>query len=218
MGEKFRNKYRVTTTRLQTWDYSWPGAYFVTILTKNRKHYFGEIDNGKMTFTEIGQLANDLWYDILNHAKNIELGPFVIMPNHIHGIIILRGQPLPPAKARPALPPHPPVPWDRGDHGDRGGQDHKDPDIPPPPFPIPPSRFQKPGKNSLSTIIGGYKSAITKHANRMGIEFAWHPLFHDHIIRNQKAFANISRYIANNPKNWGKEKFRGKGKTGRKNA
>lgn len=64
MGEKFRNKYRISSARLQTWDYRWSGAYFITICTKNRQHYFGEIVNQKMILLNVGVLANVFWYEI----------------------------------------------------------------------------------------------------------------------------------------------------------
>ena len=64
-----------------------------------------------------------------------------------------------------------------------------------------------PKSNSISTIIRSYKSAVTKHANRLGFDFGWQTRFYDHIVRNEKAFQNISNYIINNPANWDKDKF-----------
>ena len=68
-------------------------------------------------------------------------------------------------------------------------------------------RFRNPGKRSISSIIGGYKSAVTKHANRMGIEFGWQSRFYDHIIRNDQSFQRISKYIIENPTKWGDDCF-----------
>ena len=87
--EKFQGKYRIPSARLQTWDYGWDGAYFITICTKNRINYFGRITNRKMELSHIGIVADILWYEIKNHAKRLELGAFVVMPNHVHGILIL---------------------------------------------------------------------------------------------------------------------------------
>jgi len=56
MTDKFQNKYRISSARLQTWDYGWNGAYFVTVCTKNRRHFFGEIFNGAMDLNESGKL------------------------------------------------------------------------------------------------------------------------------------------------------------------
>ncbi|HHB52599.1 MAG TPA: transposase [Saprospiraceae bacterium] len=189
---KFKNKYRIASTRLQNWDYRWAAAYFITICTKNRTCYFGDIVNGKMVLSNVGVLANVFLFEIKNHAKNVELGEFVIMPNHVHLILILNGNDtdmtdLPVVEARHALPlqsANPPEPETIGQ-----------------------KRFQNQGKNSVSSIIGSYKSAVTRHANRLGFEFAWQPRFYDHIIRNEKSFINISNYIINNPLKWNEDKF-----------
>ncbi len=68
-------------------------------------------------------------------------------------------------------------------------------------------RFQNQGKNTISSIIGSYKSAVTKHARRLGYEFAWQSRFYDHIIRDNNSFAKISEYIIDNPKNWKGDQF-----------
>jgi REP element-mobilizing transposase RayT len=70
-------------------------------------------------------------------------------------------------------------------------------------------RFQNQGKNSLSSIVGGYKSAVSKHANRMGFEFSWQPRFYDHIIRDENSYETIANYIFTNPLNWDRDKFFG---------
>lgn len=96
MNEKYQNKYRISSARLQSWDYANEGAYFITICTHNRLHYFGEVKNGKMVLSRIGVIANLMWHEIKNHAINIELGDFIVMPNHVHGILILNNiNPLP---------------------------------------------------------------------------------------------------------------------------
>jgi putative transposase len=87
--DKYQNKYRIASARAQWWDYGWNGAYFITICTRNREHYFGEIENGKMVLSPMGIIADILWHEIPNHASFVELGDFVVMPNHIHGILIL---------------------------------------------------------------------------------------------------------------------------------
>ena len=181
MSEKFQGKYRIESTRLKTWDYGDNGAYFITICTKNREHYFGEINHGKMVLFHVGVIADILWYEIKNHAKNVELDAFVVMPNHIHGILILND-------------PDPGNPVDTG-HAlylqDSPSQ----------------KRYQNQGKNTVSSMIGSYKSAVTRHARRLGWEFEWQSRFHDHIIRNDEAFERIKNYIINNPKNWKEDKF-----------
>ena len=208
MTAKFRNKYRGQSTRLQRWNYGWNAAYFITICTKGREWYFGEVVNGAMQLSPVGIIADELWHEIRNHAKNVELGEFVVMPNHIHGIIILNGNKVPwtldpkddpsemddetvgprPVAARRALPQQP----------NQSTESEKT---------IGQQRFQNQGKNTVSSIVGSYKSAVTKHAHRSNLEFAWQSLFHDHIIRNEKAFQRITDYIRNNPINWREDKF-----------
>ncbi len=89
MSDKFNNKYRISSARLQTWDYSSKGSYFITICTKNREHFFGEIIDSKMQLNETGKLAENYWKEIPVHFSFIELGNFVVMPNHVHGILII---------------------------------------------------------------------------------------------------------------------------------
>lgn len=89
---KYKNKYRSESARATWWNYGWAGAYFITICTKNRKPYFGGIilgESNEMILSNCGVLADVFWHEIPHHAKNVELGAFVVMPNHIHGILIL---------------------------------------------------------------------------------------------------------------------------------
>ena len=76
--------------RLKNFDYSSSGYYFVTICTKNKNNYFGEIKNNKMILNEYGNITKQCWENITKHFSNVELDEFQIMPNHIHGIIIIR--------------------------------------------------------------------------------------------------------------------------------
>jgi len=186
--EKFKNKYRISSARLQSWDYGWDGAYFITICTHNRKHYFGEIIDDKIQLSQIGVIADILWYEIKNHTNNIELNEFVVMPNHIHGILILNDK--------------------NGDGRDKAclvstANTTNTADM----TNIGQKRFQNQGKNTISSIVGSYKSAVTKHTRRLGYEFAWQSRFYDHIIRDEKSFNRIQNYIVNNPVNWVDDNF-----------
>jgi REP element-mobilizing transposase RayT len=262
MEEKFKNKYRTDSSRLQNWDYRWMGAYFITICTKNREHYFGKIEDGKMVLSNAGVLANVFWQEIKNHAKNIKLGEFVVMPNHIHGILILteyyrdgnngndgnnvnnrlnvetrhalslhstghptiqptiqptgqptghptiqpNGQPTIHPTGQPTVHPtiQPTTTQQSIQHQQLIESDRQDSPIK---QTIGQRRFQNQGKNSVSSIIGGYKSVVTKYANRLGLDFGWQPRFYDSIILDDKSFETVSRYIINNPKNWDKDQF-----------
>ena len=86
---KYKNKYRIESTRLKGWDYRNPGEYFITICTQNRQHFFGECKNGKMKLSTAGAIAQGFWFEIPKHYDHVQLGEFVVMPNHVHGILIL---------------------------------------------------------------------------------------------------------------------------------
>jgi len=81
----------ISSTRLQNWDYGWDALYYITICTANRECHFGEIAKGEIKLSNIGVLADVFWHEIKNHANNVELDAFVVMPIHVHGIIILNG-------------------------------------------------------------------------------------------------------------------------------
>jgi len=90
MASRFRHKYGIETTRLNGYDYSKPGNYFITICTKDRKPLFGDIIDEKIKLSKTGKIVSECWLDLPNHYPNIILDEFIVMPNHIHGIIIIR--------------------------------------------------------------------------------------------------------------------------------
>lgn len=175
-----RNKFRAPSARAQWWDYSWSGAYFITMVTANRTHLFGDIVNGKMALSPTGLIVDVLWHDLPTHASTVELGDFIVMPNHIHGILVLNN----PSNSSATTAAQ--------------NQERILPSQ---------SRFQNQGANTISSIIGSYKSAVTKHTNRLGLENGWQPRFHDHLIRNDEEYQRISDYIVDNIKNWPGDKF-----------
>ena len=89
MPDKFKNRYRIASTRLRHWDYSRNGAYFVTICTAQRQHYFGEIINCEMQLSAVGQCADKCWLAIPDHFPHFYLDAFVTMPDHVHGILVI---------------------------------------------------------------------------------------------------------------------------------
>lgn len=180
------NKYRISSSRCPSWDYKHDAAYFITICTKKRENYFGEILNQNMQLSQTGVIADILWYEIKHHSKNVELDAFIMMPNHIHGIIILaKNDDNDVLETTHALS----LPGDTKN------------DMPAK------KRFQNQGKSTLSSIVGSYKSAVSKHAHRLAYEFEWQERFHDRIIRNLTSLGDIRNYIKNNPANWEKDKF-----------
>jgi len=189
MNDKFQNKYRISSTRLQNWDYGSNVSYFITICTKNRKCFFGNIENQIMNLSEIGQFADKFWTEIPNHFPFVELGVFVIMPNHVHGILIINKNGFNDnvVETRQCL-----VSTDDSMNTKKTiGQ----------------QRFQNQGKNTISSIIGSYKSVVSKNAHIIYPEFDWQYRFHDHIIRDTQSFERIQNYIMNNRSNWKNDRF-----------
>ncbi|MBK8393018.1 MAG: transposase [Saprospiraceae bacterium] len=86
---KFRNKYRIESVRLEGYDYGRNGAYFITICTNNRQHFFGEIRESEFFPTDLGNLAEKFWLEIPDKFPFVELGNFVVMPDHTHGILVI---------------------------------------------------------------------------------------------------------------------------------
>jgi hypothetical protein len=253
-NDKYQNRYRIPSTRLQNWDYGWNAIYFVTICTKNRHHFFGEIAKGKMYLSPVGAIADVLWHELTNHFDNIELDAFVVMPNHIHGIIAINNIGNGDNGGNG-------INGDNGDNGDNGGNggngdngdnggnginggngDNGDngrdnacvvstssnspssnspssnpPSSNPPssctqqtiqpPKTIGQQRFQNQGSKTLSSIVGSYKSAVSRHAHRLGYDFSWQSRFYDIIVRDHSALIKIQSYIWNNPINWKEDKF-----------
>jgi len=174
--QAFKNKYRTKTLRLQSWDYRWNGVYFITICCKDKAHYFGKIHNDKMELSNVGLIADILWHEIKQHTNHIELDEFVVMPNHIHGILIINN-------SVETL------------HATSLQKTPKTMSV------------ISPKANSISSIIRSYKSAVTKHAHRLGYEFSWQSRFYDHIIRNEASLNQIQQYVINNPQSWKDDKF-----------
>ena len=196
MSNKFQNKYRADTTRLKSWDYGWNGAYFVTICTQNRESFFGRISNQKMIFSDIGNIANQCWNDIPNYYPFVRLGEFIVMPNHVHGIIIID---------KPVKTQHLASQNDVGNNKTPEAQSiapvqqNKSRQIPQNQF--------GPQSNNLASIVRGFKIGVTKRARKIRSDFKWLPRYHDHIIRDKESYHRISEYIRNNPANWSEDKF-----------
>jgi REP element-mobilizing transposase RayT len=183
--EKFKGKYRIDSARLKYWDYSADGGYFITIVTKDRECFFGEIENDQMKLSEMGKSAQDCWHEIPKHFPFVILDEFVVMPNHIHGVLFIE---------KPTAPVPAPVET----------QDLASLPLPtrnPPPPPFTPNKFGPQSKN-LASIIRGYKIGVTKFANHHQIPFTWQPRYHDRIIRSESELNRISEYISNNPAQW----------------
>ena len=202
MSARFKNKYRIETSRLKNWDYGSNAKYFVTICTKNREHFFGDCENGRMILNDIGTMVESEWLKTfeIRPDMNLFMGEYVVMPNHFHGIVGI------------GLNEYNSKPNPKGDleHDCSRNAMHcvstTTKTTPPAETPKSQNRFGPQSKN-LGSIIRGFKSAVTVRARSINPDFAWQPLFHDHIIRNEKSFHQISQYIIDNPVNWNKDAF-----------
>jgi putative transposase len=182
MCSQFRNGYRHNSLRYAGRDYSLPGKYFVTICTSQKTEWFGSVINGKMHLSEIGRIASQMWYEIPVHFPFIGLDAFVVMPDHIHGIIVINKYAGPPIAGVLHATPLPPY------------------DATHPANEIMSSVSPKPG--SLSVVVRSYKSAVTKHAHKFDSSFSWQRGFHDNIICTVGQMSRIRKYIFDNVRNW----------------
>ncbi|MFH2096637.1 MAG: transposase [Bacteroidota bacterium] len=207
MTERFRNKYRTTTVRMRNWDYSWNAYYFVTICTRKRVCYFGEIRNGEIILTEIGKLIEKYWYEIPNHFKNIVLDEFVIMPNHIHGILKINAQRIggggDPNQCSGGGGDPNQCSGGGGDVAETPGsgvstaEDFKEC-----------NRIRKWKPGTLGVIINQFKRICTINSRKINPDFNWQSRFNDHVIRDEISLNNIRRYIQLNPQKWNDDDFK----------
>ena len=174
---------------------------------------------GKMNLSEQGKLANQYWLEIPDHFSFVFLDEFVVMPNHMHGIIIINRPPnndsdyiSDDSRRSNVVETGHALSWigDDDDFVSETGhalslqpQQSAKPESKKQPHP----RFRNQGKNTISSMVGSYKSAVTKKCNENNFPFGWQSRFHDHIIRDNDEFNRIKNYIANNPANWEQDKF-----------
>jgi putative transposase len=210
--DKYLNKYRIPSARLQNWDYGTNGAYFITICTQNRVHYFGNIVQAQLIPSEMGEIAEKNWFMIPQYFPYVELGNFVVMPNHVHGILIINK----PAETRfiASQQNHPIAPQQTPTTSSENTPLEARSIAP---LQIPSTTPEKkPGgctgnhnpmlHDNISRIIRWYKGRCAFDIRKIHTSFKWQSRFHDHIIRDTIAFENIQNYIANNPLNWEKDK------------
>jgi REP element-mobilizing transposase RayT len=198
---KYRNKYRIPSARIQNWDYGTDGAYFITICTENRHYFFGDIATNSaidisvdtsnsisshakpiLIPTELGKLAEQFWLEIPNQFSFIELGEFVIMPNHIHGILIINKVNLPLFDASNLSFR---MPLNGGVAGNNNPM------------------FQQ----NIARVIRWYKGRCSFEMRKINEDFKWQSRYYEHLIRDDLSFERISSYIINNPTKWAEDKF-----------
>ena len=193
MSDKWKEKYRIDTARKPGWDYSSPGDYLITVCTKHRKHFFGECTDGKMKLNLAGAAVQGFWYEIPKHFSHIELGKFVVMPNHIHGILTIKLSDTPEEEKQVASLPD----INRAFDGDL----RKQPDF-----------YKKihAKKGSISVVVGSFKGACRRAINRYlpAIDFEWQSRFHDRVLRDESELRNANHYIVFNPEMWEEDKLK----------
>ncbi len=180
-------KHHRRSIRLKGYDYSQPGLYFVTVVTQDHKMLFGDVVNGKMVLNKFGEIVRNEWLKTAEIRKNIELDEYVIMPNHIHGIIVIVNN--------------------DGDMVRRGTMHRRGTMRRAPTTTVHQNieQFGKPTSNTIPTIIRGFKSTVTKQINKIrnmpGIA-VWQRNYWEHIVRNEIELNRIRKYIIENPKKW----------------
>jgi REP element-mobilizing transposase RayT len=209
MNEIILSDHHRSSIRLPGFDYSQVGSYFVTICTHECQCIFGEIVEGEMRLNEIGEIARHEWQKTSVLRANVELGAFVVMPNHFHAIVHI-------VEESPAAA----IMEDAGGRGTaRRAPTNERENL---------ERFGKPVSGSIPTIVRSFKSAVTKQINQLrdtpGLT-VWQRNYYDptrknrsgahtdrtgagnsrHIIRTDKEYLNIEGYILENPIHWLKD-------------
>ncbi|WP_416676645.1 transposase [Egbenema bharatensis] len=169
--------------RLKGYDYSSPGAYFITICTRDRICWFGEVVEGEMRLNQLGQRVRSVWQTLPHHFPGLTLDEFIVMPNHMRGILVLNDT----SRRGEAFASQP------------ISQSHR---IDANASPLPPCGTQ-PG--SIAAIVQNFKSVSTRKINQIcqtpGTPI-WQRNYYEHIIRNENALQNIRQYITSNPASW----------------
>lgn len=166
--------------RLKGYDYRQAGAYYVTICCHQRICFLGEIIDGVMHPNFLGETAGAMWCSLPRHFPFIELDAFVVMPNHFHGILVIN------------------------EHENNMNLGN----VPPRQSTPEPSLPQGTQSGSLGAIVQNFKSVTTRRVNRIHRRKGtiWQRGYHEEIIRNERAYENIRRYIIENPLTWDKDK------------
>ena len=175
-------KHHRRSIRLKGYDYSQEGAYYVTIVTWQREFLFGDIVNQEMMLSPYGEIVQKWWEEIPVHFSNVETGAFVIMPNHVHGVIYILDE------RRGTVS----VPHDNVTQYALGGE-------------TPPLRAFD-GIPTLGQIVAYFKYQSTKEMNKVEntgtVTKFWQRNYYEHIIRNEKDLQNKTDYIEANPLLW----------------
>jgi len=174
---------RRTSLRLAGYDYTQAGAYFVTMCAYGRECIFGHVSGEHMILNQLGRIVQEEWVRSGELRAEIELDVHVVMPNHVHGIVVINPEDDVVKKARL-----------RKGHQDSSGS----------------SQQKGMMKRSLGSFIAGFKSAVTKRSKALSDQSqqsVWQQNYYDHIIRNDDDLIRVREYIINNPAHWHKDRF-----------
>jgi REP element-mobilizing transposase RayT len=173
----YQDKYRIEPARLRGWDYRSRGWYFVTIGSSNRACLFGEIADSEVNLSLIGRIAESELQALSGHYDNVQIDEHVVMPNHVHAIVMIDGD--------HRFSPNVEASWPSQNV----------------------ATFESPKAGSLSAIIRSYKAGVTLQCRDLGLsQVIWQSRFHDHLLRGDKVISGVRDYIRNNPANWGEDK------------
>ena len=199
-------KYNRRSIRLKHYDYSQAGYYFITICTQGRVHLFGEIVDGVMVLNDAGKMIHMLWYEITDDFPNVYLHEFVIMPNHIHGIIeIVDNENISKPVGVPlvgTLPTHVNTQKLMDNHNVKGN--HKG-------LPLRENDTSKIKTTfTVGDVIGAFKSKSTNQYIKMVNNGTcqpfnkriWQRNYHEHVIRDDVDYERVATYTINNPLTW----------------
>jgi putative transposase len=176
---KFRDRYRIESARLPGWDYRTAGWYFVTVCTRDHTPFFGHVVDDDMILSPIGEIVAEEWQRTPEVRPNVDLDEWIIMPNHLHSILVIVDTPDIVETPRRGV--------STGNHTPTG---------------------QRLMAGSLGAIVGQIKSVCTKRVWAAGyIDFDWQSRFHDHIIRGEGSLRRIRQYIADNPRTWTEDRY-----------
>lgn len=170
------------SVRLRGYDYSRAGAYFITICAQNRRCLFGSITEGAMVLNDAGRAVADCWLQIPDHFAHVELDEYVVMPNHIHGIVIIVG-----ANNYSPLQSNHDSPVQSNDYS-----------------PLPANASHPTGTaRTIGSMVRGFKIGVTQWYRQRSVPSKiWQRNYWDHIIRNESELIRIRRYILDNPIQW----------------
>jgi len=184
------NKYQRHSLRIKNYNYSLPGAYFITICTYHKENILGYLIDGKMELNVLRKITAREWLRTFQIRKNIQLDKYMVMPNHFHGIIILTEE-----ERHNSLCPYK---NNQKPYNCRGTMHRAHP-------PSTYESFGKPISGSIPTIVRGFKSAVTRGIKRLDYPFfysVWQRNYYEHIIRNERELNRIREYVQNNPLRW----------------